>query len=504
MGSEVEPPVDNHSATWEKIILVCLSILLFIPLLLHAYIGVFARYVAEDFCHLTTARSTPIIQYTIDLYMTFSGRFTFPVIVGFLSPAELWIGTALPSLTLGFWLLTTYFFSSFLLKRLSIFRHHALLSLILSELMLFSTHAFYGGSNDIGQITYWFTGIIMYTLPLAGLIGNLALILHGAEWISRSLSQRMLIMPIIFLGALFLGGSSEPLAVMQIAILMFIWGFCKVFVPKSPYRSALFQLILIAGIGAAIGLALEVLAPGNYVRQDLISEATEYHPRFDLVVPIAFFDSFLFLAAFFSTAWFAMILMLVLPAVFVICFRQKEESAFIRSASKYVSWALPLTFLIMTAMNFAPAAYALGTVPSRRSMLVPAFLWTVSTILWSMFLGIQVQRSTQPMLVNRLAAARMGLTVLVICAGLIIGYAGANYQFMKGRLAEGKQFASDWDRMDATLRNANVQGERDVAIALAQNPWKLDSGVQTPTFWVNTCIARFYDLDSVSGLPVEP
>jgi hypothetical protein len=286
---------------------------------------------------------------------------------------------------------------------------------------------------------------------------------------------------------------------------MIFWWFCRLFVSEPWRRATLNQLLIFAAAGAVISLLLEVAAPGNYARQDILTGATAYEPRLELVLPISVFSTFLFLAAFLSTARFAALLMLLLPAALVICFRHEARTRVISAMSKRIVWAMPLTLIMITVINFAPAAYALGTVPSRRSMLAPVFVWAVGIIVWSMFLGIQIQKSAKPKpATTNSGLNRGGMAALALCAGLLAWHTISHYEAMRDRIVESQAFAADWDQMNVTLQRASAQGEKDVVIELPQNPWKLDAGYTDPTFWVNRCIARFYDLDSVTQLFLKP
>jgi hypothetical protein len=505
MTLEQTPSVKNNQSIIENIVLITISLLLFIPLLWHVFIGLYSRYVADDFCYVAEAQHAGVVQLVVHSYLNWTGRFTYPAVVGLLSSFDYGVAGILAVVTLGLWLVAVYFLTSFLLQAVFVFRHHKLVSLILSELIVFATLAFYGESIDIGQITYWYTGVIIYTLPLALLIGNLALMMYGTRWIDGNARWRLFLMPGVFLVSIFIGGSSEPLAVIQVVLLMIFWWFCRLFVSDPSKRATLNQLLIFAAAGAVISLILEVAAPGNYARQEILTEATEYQPSPELVLPISIFSTFLFLAAFLSTARFAVILMLILPAALVLCFRHEVRTRVINAVGKRIVWAMPLSLILITAMNFAPAAYALGTVPSRRSMLAPAFLWAVGIIVWSMFLGIQIQQSTRPNSAPTTRGAnREGVAALALCLGLLAWHTVSHYEAMRDRVVGSQAFAADWDRMNVTLQRASNQGERDVVIALPQNIWKLDDGRKDSTFWVNGCIAYFYDLDSVTGLPVQP
>jgi hypothetical protein len=505
MTLEQTSPVKTNQSIIENIVLITISLLLFIPLLWHAFIGLYSRYVADDFCYVSEAQHAGVAHLVVHSYLNWTGRFTYPAVIGLLSSFDYRVAGILAVVTLGLWLVAVYFLTSFLLRAIFVFRHHRLVSLILSELIVFATLAFYGESNDIGQITYWYTGVIIYTLPLAVLIGNLALMMYGTGWIGGNSRWRLVLIPIVFLASIFIGGSSEPLAVIQIVLLMIFWWFCRLFGSDSSQRAALNQLLIFAAVGAVISLVLEVAAPGNYARQEVLTEATAYQPRPELVLPISIFSTFLFLAAYLSEARFAVVLMLILPAALVICFRYEARTRVISAVSKRIVWAMPLSLIMITAINFAPAAYALGTVPSRRSMLAPAFLWAIGIIVWGMFLGIQIQQSAKPnQATTSRGGNRGGMAALAICVGLLVWHTVSHYEPMRDRIAESQAFAADWDQVNVTLQRASDQGEKDVIIALPQNIWKLDDGREDSTFWLNGCMAYFYDLDSVTGLPAQP
>ena len=60
---------------------IVLGVSMMIPLGMHAFMGGFARYIADDFCTLGTLRRLGFFGSQVNWYENWSGRFYFTLVV---------------------------------------------------------------------------------------------------------------------------------------------------------------------------------------------------------------------------------------------------------------------------------------------------------------------------------------------------------------------------------------------------------------------------------------
>ncbi|MDT5158442.1 MAG: hypothetical protein QOH51_2799 [Acidobacteriota bacterium] len=138
-----------------------LCLILAIALAAHAYVGLFSRYMADDYCTAATVRTASLLQTQRHLYLGWSGRFSFTLTVSIIELFGTRIVPFLPLAALLCWLsaLTwaTYQFLSPTFRRKSL-----LFSFFLAELIIFVTVA--DNKSGVYEALYWQTGMLSFHL----------------------------------------------------------------------------------------------------------------------------------------------------------------------------------------------------------------------------------------------------------------------------------------------------------------------------------------------------
>ena len=240
--------------------LILASIALLVPLVAHSYIGLYSRYIADDFCTAAQYRTLGFLPSIQTWRMTWSGRYAFFFFMDITHLIGPKITPYMTTLALLIWLITLYLlFRQFLriIQDSVSFFYPFLLALV----VLFST---LDGSPDIYQSLYWQTGLVTYGFPLIFLTAYGALLLNviskkkKIRWIEVAFSA----------GITFIaGGFSETFVSVQIVAILIFLSTVFLFVKGESRRSGL--LFLVGGLlGAILALILIVTAPGNLFRLD--------------------------------------------------------------------------------------------------------------------------------------------------------------------------------------------------------------------------------------------
>ena len=161
-----------------EVILALTSLSALIVLLTYAYIGTFTRYWADDFCFTQYLKATNnLLGATLNLYNTWSDRYTTMLLVGISE----WFGpkaiSYLPAIMIGLWVigLTSLIHQLKLALRLPI---HWLSSMVIAGFLAFLTIF---QAPDRYQSVFWRSGMVTYFAPLVFYTFGAAFIIKGGD-----------------------------------------------------------------------------------------------------------------------------------------------------------------------------------------------------------------------------------------------------------------------------------------------------------------------------------
>ena len=262
-----------------NVLKIALLVLSSFPVLLFAYLGLHTRLIHDDFGVSAVGRAVGAWDGLVHYYNRWTSAYSSIFLR--LSLAE--HAVALPPLItmtiIAIWLVSLYWLFHQLLSCLNLNEHRGFLALSASALVVGAAiNAFYTPESF-----YWYSANMQYTVPLAVLVGCLAL----ASWTVRHADIRRRLILGTAAGALisFLtAGASEMFLVFQLTFLTLIAALAWAVVDR-PRRRA---LALVAGailFATAVGLIVQLSSPGIWNRME--ADAANYRPPIRSVSQLA-------------------------------------------------------------------------------------------------------------------------------------------------------------------------------------------------------------------------
>ena len=454
-----------------------------VPLLGHAYLGTFSRYLADDYCTTGTLRELGFFGSQLQWYRTWSGRFSFTFVVNLFEVIGPWIVPFLTVLVLLIWLagLTQ------LIRRLpgriggSGTRRSAML---LGMVVLFGTLA---GTPDVYQSLYWMTGMVTYSLPLV-------LVTFYAAWLIKwaNCNNSLWIVLLSGIFSLAMGGFSETYVTTQTTILAVAVGI-MLLRRKDPNRGNKLALLGSGLVGSLLALVVIVAAPGNQTRIELMPEQAD----FISIVVQSIYDTYLFVRITISESWQILALVVLLPLVLTAfadseAFNAPERTRSFRRSLFRLSVVGIVASLAMVASVF-PSEYATATYPAERALITPGYIMTLALAFGGTEIGFAIRlfiRQFSRLRILQIAASIVLLSLLGFNVLTSLGYRQAQYP-------RARKFAASWDDRDDEIRKAVARGDEDLAVRSLAHMAGLAEVEADADTWINRCISQSYGLRSV-------
>jgi len=461
----------NHArlALW-SVTLVC-------ALALSVYVlnGSFTRYLADDYCIATDARGADLVGQALAWYDNASGRLAqfVTLLLAFgaaegaggggswvvrLAPAALIVVTAA-----SFILLAREGLTTFERERPSWLRASAAGLALLAAAM--------AATPQFVQSFFWLTGITTYpiTIPFIALSGALAArAWRGQHGIGAALTAGAL------LGSAAL--YSEPAATLIVALSGLLL-LAALIDNLRDHRRILFFAVCTAFALAA--LAIIVLAPGNSVRQATFSAAPSL---LDTVLKSVSYASLYLVGGVAVFAPYASFLALAAGALIggtrtteVV---ERRRRRLLRGVAVIM---LALLALVMTFMF--PGLYATGEPPPARTFILIQWLIALALGLLGWAVGGRL-RGWMPQ-----GVVVLGVVACLSALWIVVAQARWTPQYTS--------YAVAWDAQDAQLRALDGDAQVTPLDFDLSTAGGLESLTDEKGFWVNTCAARYYGLNSV-------
>ena len=462
-----------------------------LPLGLLGYIGLFTRYVADDYETAGAVAQYGLLGAQQYWYTHWSGRFSYFFLV---SLFELFAGIrAVPLLAfacLGLWLAAAALIL-FQLGRLASLPHPGYLALLGSAGFIFVTLR---GQPNLYQTLFWVTGLLTYVFYLILLCFAAALLIYQLNRRGRkpALGLEMAAAALIML---VLGGMAEISAALDVAILGV--GLAYFLLRRADPRRAHALAVLGAALAAAlVALAVLVAAPGNAFRQALAPPP----PPLDRVAVRSVLNPLIYLGSNWLSEQARMAgLIFILPLVAGLVSGSLERAPAQFPWRGLLASAAGLFFLLMAI--FATVFYAQTAFPVARVLVIPNFLVTSFSGAASFLAGRSlggVLRLDRPL--DRAGAAA---ALLLLAASLVLGLGNGAYR-MARLLGPAQARAAEWDRRDRQIRAAARQGEKDITVEYIRDLTRLGDYSSDPTFLVNRAAAAYYGVHSIVALDKVP
>jgi hypothetical protein len=148
-------------------------------------------------------------------------------------------------------------------------------------------------------------------------------------------------------------------------------------------------------------------------------------------------------------------------------------------ATAVISLTLPFCFF--------PSFYAQNGNPPARSLIVPQML----LVAWLVYAGLFLWPLADQLLVRGPALAP-GLALGLLALVPVSAAASALPE-----QAAAAQYAALWDEKDRAIRAMREAGARRLMVAPLPTNLGEEFVTANPTYWFNSCVARYYGVDSI-------
>jgi hypothetical protein len=472
----------------DLLIAVLMLVLVSLPLVGHAYLGSFSRYIADDFCTAAHLRLLGFWGSQIAWYREWSGRFSFTFLISIAHLLGPRFTPWLPGLAIGAW----YGSLLLLFRRIERTRDRRLPLFVSSVLAALTLTLTLEGSPSIYQSLYWETGMLTYSLPL--ILGTLSLAWLVSSLRASSASHQLwpweLAGSLVF--AFFAGGFSETYASLQLAGLAGGLLISQL-VLRGGRRGQATQWLGAGLVGALLSFAAVALAPGSQVRMALMPA----HPAmWDLIERTAQ-DIHIFLYQVAKYQTIHLVLAVAAPGllVFLALPDVDEPGQSTGRTGLALLGAIPLLTAALVAVAFAPYEYAVSSYPDPRVLITQQYVLFLAIVVWSGLAGLHARRALRHRGPALTSTARILLSVSVALAFLVTA---RFVEKLRDDVPVFADFSTAWESRDAYLRmQASQHSDAVIAAASLRHMGGLAEIGDNPSEWINVCVAEAYDARAV-------
>ncbi len=446
---------------------------------MHAYLGSFSRFIADDYCSAAVEHRLGIFRAAWYWYITWTGRYSAnfaDALFGALGPN---FTPAVTSFVILIWL-ASLGLAIFLLLPSRNKRTRWLMVGTLAPSILFLTFAL---TTNVRQSLYWSQGMRSVIPPLV--MGTLFVCLFVWSYSRVLIKNRVLVWSVLGLLLSYIaGGFSETYTVFQLSaflIAIVIWFFID---KHILHQESIF--ILVAGLlGSILALITVLFAPGNPYRQAYFPPSPSLLVILD--ISIKSFGAY-WLRMFSSIQLLLAMLSAVAVGIYAGIFLDFKTT-------KRRSTVLILVFgmgLVFTC--FPPSAYGLSDSPPDRTLIIP----TYGLVLTLVALGISLRTFFGRSRPIRHAVLMITAFLLVLSSGLSL------HQMIISRETFIK-YADAWSVFNNQMISSRASKLTRVLISTDEmngNNWsRLDVLGDNPKFWLNRCVSDYYGLEVTSNSP---
>ncbi|MBN8656756.1 MAG: hypothetical protein J0M11_13555 [Anaerolineae bacterium] len=448
-------------------------------LVVYAYLGIFSRYMADDYCLLLNMQSGNIFTASWNKYLFESNRFSNLFVLGFW---ELFPGNIafVPTLHVVLWVIGLYWLLSELNKLFGLKLPIPVLLLVAETLALFSFFT----TPNVFQILYWRPGQVSYLTPIV-------FFTLFAAWLVNLVRMKKVTLPLAILFgffAFFIGGLSETVGALHISILS-LSIFCVILFDKSPRRTPALTLLSALLIGALLALVVMFLAPANALR---INDENG-SPTLTAALLRAFEFAFLFLRISFTTLPIPFLGLLAISSLMTMLFMQNQPNVKFEPRVYWLFLLIPLLLYGLVFASFAPSAYG-QSYPVERVRFPAHFMLTITLTAFGICAGYVLSYIR---FLNFMRYAVMTLAfVSLLYPFWMMRQPLATYEFRR-------LFALRWDEREQMIYEMKAAGQTELVLPALDGYEGTKELDVRPYFWVNQCAARIYGVDLISAISVE-
>ncbi|MCI0554611.1 MAG: hypothetical protein L0287_26985 [Anaerolineae bacterium] len=466
--------------TQKSLLLAALAIFI-VGLGLFAYLGVYFRYWADDWCYNADFRNLGFLEtlrgYVYNVTYTPS-RYSVTILAGLFYPLGVFgLQILIPlSLLLWTWGLARLFKN---ISALSSFSLSTLQATLLSCIIVyFSIYL----APHLYQSLYWNTGFFTYTFPLVLM-----------PWVLSLVTDQNTTTPnivLVALLALLAGGFSEASCTVLVSILAL---YTVIAFVGSRYRKSwaqkTFVSALVALTFAVIAMALLVFAPSAQIRAERYGEPASLLELITLV--FNFTRGFVTL----SIKDYQQLLVILLAGLFGFLLNSKEREIKI---SKTLGLGIGIFALgvLLVAASLAPSAYVERGLPIERTLIIPRHIMVFAFVALGWVAGYATRNLFAFKGLDAIATA--ALLVAILLPIYSIYNASQNIPVHRER-------AQLWDEREATILSAIENNQERVEVtAIDGAPVGGIRDFDPPGkrgYWISVCAMDYYGIKFQVTLP---
>lgn len=453
----------------------------FTGLAIYAYLGVYFRYWADDWCYNADFRNLGFLEtlrgYVYNVTYTPS-RYSVTILAGLFYPlGVLGLQLLLPlSLLLWTWGLVRLFLNLSVISTYPLSTFQAtLLSLIIVYFSIYLAPHLY-------QSVYWNTGFFTYTFPLVLFPWVLTFVTD------QNTSNAKLILIALF--SLLAGGFSEASNTVLVstltlyAVIAFIGSrYKKVWAQKT------FVPAIVALIFAIIAMALLVFAPTTQLRAERYGEPASL-PELAVLL-FNFTREFVTL----SIKDYQQLLILLLAGLFGFVLNSKERDINIPKTLALGLGTFALATLLVAA-SLTPSAYIERGLPILRTQIIPRHIVVFAFVALGWVGGYALRQLYAPTWLQSVATVAL---LIALIFPIFTIYNSSKY------IPVYSQRAQLWDEREATILSALENNQDRVEVlAIDGAPVGGIRDFDPPDkkgYWITLCAADYYHVKLQVILP---
>jgi hypothetical protein len=452
---------------------------------IYAYIGVFSRYQADDYCNNNfLLKSESIFGAVLDAYNTWLNSYSILVVLQLVEWTGQWGIRLVAAFTILVWVAGLTWLFSEIAKAVRL-RLGFWVNLWLAGLVVFLS--LYQAPN-LHQILYWRAAMVPYTMPLFFFVYIAALILWYARLPyqkNRSILAGLVSVFLVF----FTAGLGETTGGLQVG-LFFIAVLAAWLANLHRRRTDIWNILLASLAVAVISLLIIAFSPGTAVRLDTIStrSAPVYNPILLSVRTITYTSQFILDT--FKTLPLPTLFAAVVPfgIVYSRSLNGMGNSPQVPSSRiRLAALAVPIFVFIAIGFSFAPSAFA-QSYPVARARFAAHFILTLGLLLEGGVLGMLAAEIRLPAKLNFVRS------VMILLMGLALVYPMYASTKLRYPMAVYQRWAAQWDERDAYIRQAVAEGATDLEVEQLDTIGGVQEYKYDENHWVNKCAAEYYGL----------
>lgn len=462
------------------------SLAILLPLIIYAYMGIFSRYQADDYCLAWNGTARTFLRAQTTWFKTDSSRYAATFIFTLSDKIGRWTGQVLPALTLALWLAGSFWLIHRIQKKLNL-AFPRVASFFLAELLLYFVLLL---APNLYQILYWRPGLVIYLLPLALLTYLLLLLLWLA---SKTSNWRYLGVPLVFLFFLFNGGFSETIATIQIGMLGLAI-FSLIILRNTINRRWAILLMSFTLLGSLLAITIMFFSPATRMRQGLVGAA----PGLVDLVRMSISNAFVFMYITLGDKAFQLIILMLatLLAGYTWYSTQLKESDLKITHLVTTLFITPLITYLLIVCVCAPFAYGESTYPEARVLLNATIFMVVMVMVEGLIMGISLgllhQRSREDLPRGLIASSLL----LLMVVSLFPLYSSRKVIQL---IPTYQHRAEAWDNRDAQIRSMAEEGQKNIEVVGFESIAGILEISPTSHNWVNGCAALYYGVKTITA-----